>query len=65
MPRLIGKPSKAPVYLGILVLVAAAVALEYAGEIDVIPGLGRDGRLTGTTDYRNPMRSRDPLVPRS
>jgi hypothetical protein len=63
MPRLIGKPSKAPVYLGIVVLIAAAVVLEYAGEIDVMPGFGRDGRLTGTTNFQNP-RFRDPMAPR-
>jgi hypothetical protein len=63
MPRLIGKPSKSLVYLGIAVLVAAAVVLEYAGEIDVIPGFGRDGQTTGWNDYRNPS-SRDPLAPR-
>jgi hypothetical protein len=64
MPRLIGKPSKSPVYLGIAVLIAAAIGLEYAGEIDVIPGFGRDARTTGWSDYRNPS-SRDPLAPRS
>jgi hypothetical protein len=63
MPRLIGKPSKAPVYLGIILLIAAAGVLEYVGEIDVIPGFGRDGRLTGTTNLQNP-RSRDPMAPR-
>jgi hypothetical protein len=63
MPRLIGRPSKAPVYLGILALIAAAVALEFAGEIDVIPGFGRDGQTTETTNFQNP-RSRDPMAPR-
>jgi hypothetical protein len=44
MPRLLGKPSKAPVYLGIALLAAIAgvAALEYSGTIDLIPGFGQD-----------------------
>ncbi len=44
MPRLLGKPSKAPVYLGValLVAIAGAVALEYSGTTDLIPGFGQD-----------------------
>jgi hypothetical protein len=44
MPRLLGKSSKAPVYLGITILtaVAGAVALEYLGTINVIPGFGKE-----------------------
>jgi hypothetical protein len=43
MPRLLGKPSKAPVYLGVtlLVAIAGATALEYYGTIDLIPGFGQ------------------------
>jgi hypothetical protein len=48
MPRLIGKPSKAPVYLGIslLIVIAGAAALEYSGTIDLIPGFGQDQKNT-------------------
>jgi hypothetical protein len=44
MPRLVGKPSKTPLYVGIAVLVAVAGlgALEYTGTIDLIPGFGED-----------------------
>ncbi len=44
MPRLLGKPSKAPMYLGLalLVAIAGAAALEYSGNIDLIPGFGQD-----------------------
>ncbi|WP_309742594.1 MULTISPECIES: hypothetical protein [unclassified Chamaesiphon] len=53
MPRLIGKTSKAPLYTLMALLVATAVvsALESAGEIDLIPGYGRDNptmRLPGS-----------------
>jgi hypothetical protein len=43
MPRLLGKPQKTPLYLGITVLAAVAVAttLEYAGMIDIIPSFGQ------------------------
>ena len=44
MPRLLGKPSKAPVYFGIALLAAAAgaVTIEYSGAINVIPGFGKE-----------------------
>ncbi len=44
MPRLLGKPSKTPLYIGValLVTITGAVALEYYGTIDVIPGFGQD-----------------------
>jgi hypothetical protein len=44
MPRLLGKPSKAPTYFGIafLTILTGAVALEYAGVINVIPGFGKE-----------------------
>jgi hypothetical protein len=48
MPRLLGKPSKAPVYLGITLLaaVAGALALEYSGAINIIPGFGKEPTQT-------------------
>ena len=48
MPRLLGKPSKAPVYLVIALLaaVASVAVLEYSGTIDLIPGFGQDQRTT-------------------
>ena len=46
MPRLIGKTSKAPSYLLVTLLVAAAVTgLEYIGAIDIVPGFGRDNPI--------------------
>jgi hypothetical protein len=44
MPRLLGKPSKTPVYFGVafLAILAGAAALEYAGVINVIPGFGKE-----------------------
>ena len=44
MPRLLGKTSKAPVYFGIafLSLLGGAVALEYLGIVNVIPGFGKE-----------------------
>ncbi len=48
MPRLLGKSSKAPVYFGIALLAAAAgaVALEYSGAINMIPGFGKEPTQT-------------------
>ncbi len=44
MPRLLGKTSKTPIYFGIgfLAIAAGAVALEYAGIINVIPNFGKE-----------------------
>jgi hypothetical protein len=44
MPRLVGKPSRTPLYVGIALLAAVAGlgALEYTGTIDLIPGFGED-----------------------
>jgi hypothetical protein len=49
MPRLIGKSSEAPLYLGIalMVVIAGAVALEYMGTINVIPGFGKEHKRAG------------------
>jgi hypothetical protein len=49
MPRLIGKSSEAPLYLGItlLLVIAGAVALEYMGTINVIPGFGKEHKRVG------------------
>jgi hypothetical protein len=61
MPRLLGKPSKAPVYLGIALLAAIAgvAALEYSGTIDLMPGFGQDQKTmkrleTGSGEYPAP-----------
>jgi hypothetical protein len=47
MPRLLGKPSKTPLYIGtaLLVAVAGVFALEYSGIIDVIPNFGKDQKM--------------------
>jgi hypothetical protein len=47
MPRLIGKSSKAPLYVGtaLVVAVAGAIALEYSGVIDIIPNFGKDQKV--------------------
>lgn len=44
MPRLIGRPSKAPGYVGLALLVAIVGigALEYSGEINLVSGFGYD-----------------------
>jgi hypothetical protein len=49
MPRLIGRSSEVPIYLGItlLLVIAGAVALEYTGTINVIPGFGKEHRRAG------------------
>jgi hypothetical protein len=43
MPRLLGKPSKTPVYFGMafLAVLAGSAVLEYSGVINVIPGFGK------------------------
>lgn len=50
MPRLVGKPSKVPSYVGLVLLatILGAGALEYSGMIDLVPGFGQ-GRGTGTS----------------
>jgi hypothetical protein len=59
MPRLIGKSSEAPLYVGItlLLMIAGAIALEYMGTIDVIPGFGKEhkraGQLLTASDSRS------------
>jgi hypothetical protein len=49
MPRLVGKSSKMPLYVGVILLLAlaGATALEYFGMIDLVPGFGRDHKPTG------------------
>jgi hypothetical protein len=49
MPRLIGKTSKAPLYIGTVAVVAivGALALEYYGVIDIIPNFGQDSKEMG------------------
>lgn len=59
MPRLIGKPSKAPVYVG-LAIVAGIIGvgtLEYLSELGLLPDIGYDRgsiaprRLSEPFDY--------------
>jgi hypothetical protein len=49
MPRLLGKTSKAPLYIGTVAIVAivGVLALEYYGVIDIIPNFGRDNKEMG------------------
>jgi hypothetical protein len=49
MPRLLGKPSKAPLYIGttLAIAIVAAVALEYFGIVDVVPNFGKDQKAMG------------------
>jgi hypothetical protein len=56
MPRLIGKSSKAPLYVGtaLVVAVAGAIALEYSGVIDIIPNFGKDQKMIGQS--KSPVR---------
>jgi len=58
MPRLIGRPSKAPGYLGIALLVAivGVGALEYSGDINLVSGFGYDNTTT-----IQPRRLSDPI----
>jgi hypothetical protein len=63
MPRLVGRTSKTPFYTAITVLVLAAVtALEYTGEIDLVPGFGRDNPGRRSTQFYDsePRRSIEP-----
>lgn len=48
MPRLVGKRADASPAIALLFLIAiaAGVALEYAGYINVVPGFGRDNFYT-------------------
>lgn len=52
MPRLIGKTSKAPLYMTLLIVVVACAVtgLEYLGEIDIVPGFGRDNPTMRVAD---------------
>jgi hypothetical protein len=56
MPRLIGKTSKTPLYTTLLIVVVAAAVtgLEYMGEIDVVPGFGRDNPTMRVSDLKIP-----------
>jgi hypothetical protein len=51
MPRLVGKQSGSPVYVGIVLVLAlvGAVGLEYFGAINVIPGFGSEPQVTGNS----------------
>jgi hypothetical protein len=56
MPRLLGKPSKAPLYIGtaLVLVVAGAVAMEYLGVIDAIPNFGKERKTTEQLKSSNP-----------
>ncbi|WP_310490319.1 hypothetical protein [Chamaesiphon sp. VAR_69_metabat_338] len=56
MPRLIGKISKTPLYTTLLIVVVAAAVtgLEYMGEIDIVPGFGRDNPTMRVSDQTPP-----------
>jgi hypothetical protein len=62
MPRLIGKPSKAPMYVGFafVVAVVGASILEYSGTLNLVPGFGdRQNRVeqpSGFSAERDPVR---------
>ncbi|WP_146138459.1 hypothetical protein [Chamaesiphon polymorphus] len=63
MPRLVGRTSKTPLYTTIAVLIlAAATALEYTGEIDLVPGFGRDNPSRRSTHFydSDPRRPIEP-----
>jgi hypothetical protein len=49
MPRLVGKSSKAPLYIGVSILAAVAVVgvLEYTGTIDLVPEFGQSRKPAG------------------
>jgi hypothetical protein len=55
MPRLVGKSSKTPLYLGTAVLIAIAggVALEYLGVIDLVPNFGKDRQMLEQSERMN------------
>ena len=57
MPRLIGRPSTAPGYLGLALLVAIVGigALEYSGDINLVSGFGYDNTNV------QPRRLSDPI----
>jgi hypothetical protein len=54
MPRLIGKRSNAPLYvgLGFIALLAGLVSLEYFGIINIVPRFGVDSHRADT--YQTP-----------
>lgn len=59
MPRLVGKTSKTPLYTLITVLIlATATAIEYTGEIDLVPGFGRDNPSMRSTQFYDPQPPR-------
>jgi hypothetical protein len=51
MPRLVGKQSNTPLYVGIALLLALAGVggLEYFGAINVIPGFGLESQTAGNS----------------
>jgi hypothetical protein len=55
MPRLIGKSSKTPVYLGtaLVIAIAGGITLEYLGVIDVVPNFGKDRKMISQSERTN------------
>ncbi|WP_373542121.1 hypothetical protein [Chamaesiphon sp.] len=61
MPRLIGKPSQAPMYVGLAFLVAVigASVLEYSGDLNLVPGFGEqptDRQPAGLSSQQYPLQ---------
>jgi hypothetical protein len=54
MPRLVGKQSNAGLYAGLIsltaIVVAGAVAMEYFGVINEVPGFGRNQKSIGQVE---------------
>ena len=51
MPRLVGKKSNSALYagLGLLVVAIGAIALEYFGVVNYIPGFGKEPPANSTS----------------
>jgi hypothetical protein len=60
MPRLVGKKSNTGLYalVGVLVAAIGAVALEYFGVVDVVPGFGQ---ATTTQNTAQPIATPRPV----
>jgi hypothetical protein len=51
MPRLVGKKTNPALYagLGLLVVAIGAIALEYFGVVNYIPGFGKESGVNSTS----------------
>jgi hypothetical protein len=63
MPRLLGKSSKAPLYIGtaLAIAVAGVATIEYLGVIDVIPDFGKERKTAGQLKPSKPHTSNSNL----